>query len=184
MASLLRGVFGERSLTKLAGLYGERAAAERAALEVTRAAGLQPAQVRILGPEDAHRSHREWFSRSVEPETGGIFRTLLRTHLVLGVVGAVAGVLLYATLVGTRQAMVVGSPLLSFIAIVGFATTFGLMAGGLLSLRPDHTLLINQLRTGLKGNRWAVVVHPTDERQVQAAREALQASGAKVLATF
>lgn len=184
MAFMLQGLFGERSLTKLAGLYGERAEAERAAAELARAAGLQPSQLRILGPEDAARSHREWFSRAVEPETRGIFRTILRTHAVTGTVGVALGVLLYAVLFGTGVPMVRSSPWLSFFVIVGFVATFGLMVGGLLSLRPDHALLINELRTGLKANRWAVVVHPTDERQVDAARRSLEASGAKVLATM
>lgn len=73
------------------------------------------------------------------------------------------------------------SPLLAFIAFVGFGITFGLLLGGLIAIRPDHVWLITAVRRALQENRWAVIVHPTDAAQTAAARELLRGSGAEVL---
>ena len=184
MAFFLKRLFGERSVSKLAGVYGQQDAAEGAASRLAGVAGLQAAQMRVLGPQDAKLSHHEIFARSVEPEVGGIFRTMLRTHAVFAVVGAVVGVVLFALVYASGLAMVVASPVFSFAVIVGFATIFGMLFAGLLSLRPDHTVLMNELRSALNERRWAVVVHPTSEQQFDAAKQALQASGAQVLTTL
>ncbi len=184
MAFGLKGLFGERSLSKLAGVYGEREAAESAAGRLAGVAGITAAQLRVLGPSDATLSHHEIFARSVEPEARGIFRTILRSHAILGVVGAAVGVLIFAWLYSTGMSLIVASPYFSFFVIVGFVTAFAMMIAGLLSLRPDHTLLMNELRTALRSSRWAVVVHPTSEPQFDAAKQALQASGAQILTTL
>lgn len=184
MLFFMRGVFGERSVSKLAGVYRLRGDAEHAAHDLAGVAGLEPAQLRVLGPQDVRPSHREYFARAVEPETRGIFRTLWRTHAITGAIGAALGVLLFAALYFAGQPMVVGSPWFALMVCTGFATTFGLLAGGVLSMRPDHALLIDQLRRALRERGWAVVVHPVSEQQFDAARRALQSSGAKVLTTL
>ena len=56
--------------------------------------------------------------------------------------------------------MIASSPLLALIALVGFGTTFGLLAGGLLPMRPDHIRLITRVRSALRHDHWAVVAHP------------------------
>jgi len=76
------------------------------------------------------------------------------------------------------------SPLLAFIAIVGFSTTFGLMAGGFIALRPDHIFLISQLRSALRENRWVVVAHPVNREQAARAKGLLLQSQAEVHSTL
>jgi hypothetical protein len=184
MQHLLKGLFGEASLTKVAGLFPDRPLADAAAAQVLRAPGMAPAQVRILGPEDARMSRRDIFGRSLEPEQRGIFRTLFITHGITGVIGAIVGVLLFTGLYRSGQPMVASSPMLAFIAIVGFSTTFGLLLGGLIAIRPDHVWLITAVRSGLKQGKWAVIVHPVDTGQTAAARELLLKSGAEILKTL
>lgn len=184
MAFLLRSLSGERSVSKLAGLYRARDDAESAATRLAGLAGLETTQLRVLGPEDARRPRNDRFVRAVEPEVSGIFRTILRSHAICGAVGAAIGVVLFLALYFRGEEMIVSSPWLALIAITGFAAIFGLFVAGLLSLRPDHSVLINELRAALKASRWAVVVHPTSEQQFDAAREVLELSGAKVLTTF
>jgi hypothetical protein len=62
-----------------------------------------------------------------------------------------------------------------------FGAFAGGMAGGLLTLRPDHALVIRQIRSALKQGRWAVVVHPRDGGRADAACATLQAAGAAPL---
>ena len=132
MAYLLQGLFGERSLTKVAGLYPQKGQAESSMAAVMRLGGLQPGQVRLLGPHDARAPQREIFSYAMEPEPQGIARTFYQTHLVGGMAGAAAGLALYAWFWRAGHPMIASSPLLALIALVGFGTTFGLLAGGLL----------------------------------------------------
>lgn len=129
-------------------------------------------------------SHSEFFGRSLEPEQRGIFRTLLKTHAITGLGGMVLGLLLYFWLYSAGQPTITSSPLIAFGAIVGFAIAFGLILGGLLTLRPDHVKLIASVRSALAANRWALVLHPVNPAQVQAAKDLLMASGAETLSTF
>lgn len=181
MEYVLKGMFGEKSLTKVVGLFIDKTQADAAAADVMKTPGMVAGQTRVLGPQDAKMSHRELFGRSMEPEQHGIFKTMLITHGVTGLAGGVLGVLLFIWFYRNGQPMVVSSPMLAFIAMVGFGMTFGLILGGLLTIRPDHIWLISAVRSALKENRWAVVVHPTDAEQTVAAKETLRQSGAEVL---
>jgi len=184
MENIAKGVFGEVSLTKVAGLFSDKSQAEATATALLRMPGMVPAQVRVLGPQDAKMSRRDIFGRNLEPEQHGIFKTLLITHGIFGLLGAAAGVLLFLWLYHNGQPMVAGSPRLAFGAIVGFATAFGLMLGGLITIRPDHVWLIASVRSSLKKNKWAVIVHPVDSAQTSAASELLRKDGAEILKTL
>lgn len=184
MEHTLKGLFGEQSVTKVVGLYGTQNDAEAAAAQARALQGMLPTQVRLLGPQDAKVSHREFFGRTLEPEQRGIFRTLFKAHAITGGVGAVIGLLLYTWLYSTGQPMVASSPVVAFIVFLNFGTVFGLIVGGLIALRPDHVKLITSVRSALAGNRWALVLHPVNEAQVQAAKALLIASGAETLSTF
>lgn len=80
--------------------------------------------------------------------------------------------------------MVASSPLLAFIALVGFSITFGLLAGGFLSMRPDHIRLITRVRSALRHNHWAVVAHPTTPEQTARVKAVLHDSAAEVISTL
>jgi len=184
MEHILKGMFGEVSVTKVAGLFPDKSQADAAAAEVLKTPGMAPGQVRMLGPEDAKMSRRDIFGRNLEPEQRGIFRTLFITHGITGVIGAIVGVLLFIGLYRSGQPMVASSPMLAFIAIVGFSITFGLLLGGLIAIRPDHVWLITAVRSGLKQGKWAVIVHPVDAGQTAGAKELLLKSGAEILKTL
>ena len=176
-------MFGEKSLTKVAGLFVQRAQAEAAAAQLAGASGLEPGQVRLLGPQDAKASHRNVFGRQLEPEQRGLFRTMLRAHFVTALIGIVVGVVLFFLLFRSVQ-MVAQSPVLAFIAIVWVCFLAALIVGGLITLRPDHVELISSVRRALRNNRWAVVVHPIDPSQNEAAKALLKGVGAEVLSSL
>ena len=182
---LLQGLYGERSLTKVAGLFTQKSQAESSMAQMVRAGGLQQGQVRLLGPQDARISRQEIFSRAVEPEGGqAMARSFWQAHAVTGLAGAAAGLALFMWFLREGQPMVASSPLLAFLAMVGFGTTFGLMFGGLLALRPDHVLMITRVRSALRHNRWAVVAHPTSPEQTARVKAVLEGSSAEVVSTL
>lgn len=184
MSYFLQGLFGERSLTKVAGLFAQKSQAESSMEQVLRSGGLNAAQVRLLGPQDAHTARREWLGRAMEPESAGMARTFLQTHLVGGMAGAVAGLALYLWFYRAGHPMIASSPAVAFIAIVGFAVTFGLLLGGLLTMRPDHVRLITRVRSALRHNQWAVVAHPINSEQTERVRQVLEKSAAEVVSTL
>lgn len=184
MSYLLQGLFGERSLTKVVGLFAQKSQAESSMTQVLSAGGLQAGQVRLLGPQDAKAPHRELFSQAMEPETQGIARTVFQTHVVGAMAGAAAGLGLFAWLYRAGHPMIVSSPMLAFIALVGFGTTFGMLAGGLLAMRPDHIRLITRVRSALRHEHWAVVTHPTTPEQAARVKAVLHDSAAEVVSTL
>jgi len=169
---ILKGMFGEKSLTKVVGLFPDKSQADAAVSKVLKAPGMVAGQVRVLGPEDAKMSRREIFGRTMEPEQRGIFKTLFLTHGITGLAGALLGVLLFTWFYRSGQPMVASSPMLAFIAIVGFATTFGLLLGGLIAIRPDHVWLITAVRRkSLGGDRASDRCKPDRRCQGNTSRE-------------
>lgn len=177
-------MFGERSTTKLAGVFKERTSAEAAMGRLAKLPGFQAGQVRLLGPNDARSSHREVFGRKVEPEQRGIARTLVRAHVIWGLIGLVIGLIVFFWLYGSGRPLIVSSPVFAFFVIVGFATVFGLLIGGLFALRPDHVRLISAVRHALREQNWAVIVHPTSSEQAERAKALLQGSANELLTTL
>ncbi len=184
MEYLLQARFGAKSLSKVAGLFAREADADIAVRRLLRLPGMEPGQVRRLGPEDANLRNCDLLSRALEPAQQGILRTLVRTHAIAGFAGAALGLAVFCYLIATDQPAVLSRPLLAFIAIVGFGTTLGLMLGWLASLRPDHIWVISRVRSALRARQWVVVAHTTDAHQTALAQDLLNSSEADVVRTL
>ena len=176
-----RVIFGERSLTKVAGLFMNRSGAEDAAQQVKRTAGLDDAQVNLVGPPDGDTPGSPAFSSKLEPEQAGIWRTLVRAHLVSGAAGVVAGILLYLGFIVAGNAAVVSTAGMSFAVFVFFGGVLGLLVGGLLTARPDHVLVIASVRRAIRKGRWAVVIHPVTQAQIDGAVSELRGRSYRVV---
>lgn len=177
-------IFGERSLTKVAAVYPNAQSAEDARARLLRSGTWADEQVVLLTPADARMSRRALLGRKMEPESSGIFRTILRAHLFTGVVGFALGALVWWWMWRTALPLIAASPALSFVAIVFLGTAFGMMFGGLISLRPDHARVITFVRSALRRGQWAVVAHPLDAPQAEAAAEMLRAGSDQVERTL
>lgn len=184
MDYLLQGMFSENSLSKVVGFFVREADADIAVRRLLRLPGMEPGQVRLLGPQHADLRNRDLLSRALEPEAHGVFTTLVRTHAIAGLVGAVLGLIAFGYLIATYEPAVLNNPLLAFIAIVGFGTTFGLMLGALNALRPDRVWVVNRVRSALRKRQWVVVAHPSDSHQAALAQDLLDSSEAQVVRTL
>ena len=83
---------GELSNSKIAAVFPDASRARLAAQAVTAALSLGAAQVQVITPAEPHPG------RKLEPEPRGIWRTIVRAHARLGLVGAVAGLVAFAAL--------------------------------------------------------------------------------------
>ena len=185
MSHALQGLFGERSVTKVAGLFSQKSQAESFVQQMLRSGALQASQVRLLGPQDAKLARQDIFGQAVEPESRGMVRTFLQTHMVGGMAGAALGIAIYAWFRNAAHPALAAAPVMAPLAMIGFATALGLMFGGLLTIRPDHVRLITRVRSALRHNQWAVVTHPTSAEQTARVREMLEGGdAAEVVSTL
>jgi hypothetical protein len=176
--TLTKLFFREHSLSKVAAVYPLAIDAQLAARDVKALPDMQDRQVQVVAPYD-----REW-GRKVEPEGVGIWRTAIRAHVTCGVLGLVAGVLLFVAFYASGTQAVLSSPGMSLVAMVLFSTMLGLIVGGALTVRPDHDAVVSTVRQAVTAGRWSVVVHPTTRDQRTAARDALSATSARVAGTL
>ena len=79
------------------------------------------------------------FARKMEPESKGIRRTAIRSHLVLGPSGLLVGALAAATLVTLGWPAAVASPMLTALFLATLGLFSGLMLAGLFTLLPDRS---------------------------------------------
>lgn len=177
-------IFGERSLTKVAAVFDNRSSAEYAAEHLKHAGIMSESQVNLVGPGDTAGPANAPISRKLEPEQNGIWHTLIRAHVFTGSFGAIAGVLLYIALAVSGNDTVLSTPYMSLFVMVFFGTIFGLLFGGLLTLRPDHYRVISLVRRAVSSGRWAVVAHPSTHRQIEFAVDELHHRSNQVVRSF
>ena len=175
---IVRWFFRERSLSKVAATYPDSRRALRARDRVETSAGIERRRVHLVGPFD-----RGW-GRKVEPEGVGIARTAIRAHLTCGAIGLAAALALYLALRANDVPAIVSTPWLSLLAMLFFGAVFGLMAGGLLTIRPDHEPLIARIGEATRTGHWTVVVHPVTRDELERSMRALESTGAAVVRTL
>lgn len=182
--SIKQAFFGEHSLTKVAALFPTHDSAESAARRTQQAAGMNQSQFKLVGPPDDGYSKGTPLSRKLEPEQAGIWRTLVRAHVMTGALGAVFGALMFMGLVIAGNVAVASTPIMSLVSILFFGTLFGLLVGGLLTLRPDHARVASAVRRAIRLGRWAVVAHPVNRKQTNLVMHELRMHSDDVVRTL
>ena len=171
-------VTGEVSSSKVAAVFASEASAREVAGRVRKTLQLTDAQVQVITPADRRPGHK------LEPETQGIFHTIVRAHVHLGMWGAVAGAAAFGVLWAMGLPLIVNSAMLAGAVMIAFGAVAGLMLGGLVSLRPDHDLYINKVFDALGEGRSAVVVHAFSKEQSAQAEALLKDASGEVVSTL
>ena len=168
-------LFGERSLTTVAALFGQAQDARNAAEHVVRDARLPEKQVKVVGPGDPS------LERKLEPEESGIVHTLIRSHIALGILGLIVGMLIAGALILGGVGWAVASPYYTFGVAAIFFAVGGMMLGGLVSIRPDRAVLDTTVEAAVQEGRWAVVVHPVNHKEEERALDVLEHTTGEVV---
>ncbi len=171
-------VTGEVSNSKLAAVFDGRRAAQDAAAALCRELDVATSQVKLIAPGSADVDIK------LEPEGGGIWRTIILAHMWLGIWGAVLGLLAFGLLYWGGVPFIVQSPVAALLVLLFFGATAGLLLGGLVSLRPDHDRYIQATHDAMEEGRTTVVVHALSHEQRTRAAEFLSARGADVTQTL
>lgn len=167
-------LFGERSLTLVAAVFGDRGSAVRAA-DALRRLSARRLGIFLIAPCDPR------LGRKMEPESHGIWRTLQRSHAWLGPLGALGGLLAAALVLAGGWPAALASPAATLGLGAVYGAFAGLLAAGLLTLRPDRARVITQLREASENGHWAVVSHPVSARDALVARQTLASGGGQVM---
>ncbi len=176
-------LLAERSPHKLAGIYARGDAAHEAQREIVAEGRMHVRQVRVLNPRNDADDSDALF-RQIEPEGERIPRTLLRTHVLLGISGAFVGIMAFAIAWSSGSEMLRSTPVAGFIAFTFLTAVAGMLIAGLIGLRPDQRVLAMRLQDRLRDGQWAVIAHPLDRCQSDAAGRVLGRSARQVLRTL
>lgn len=171
-------LFGERATTKIAGVFESESAAHAAADSLKSTVGLQSTQVLLVDPQEKD------YAKKLEPEPQGIARTAMRAHIMLGLAGFVAGILVWSGLYAADLPAILSSPGLSAMAVIFLCTIAGLLLGGLVTSRPDHQVVIHRVRKAAEEGHWSLIVHPRTARECDAVMVELTALRADVVRTI
>lgn len=168
---------GETSNHKLAAVFDDRADAEEATRAVAAETSLAADQLAVVDADAAQTN------RKLLPESHGIWRTLIRSHVVLGAVGALTGIGLFVSLYMLGARFVTDNPLLAAMVFVHVLTLFGLMVGGLTTIRPDQVPYVRVARKALREGHVVVLVHAQSGSELSAARDVLKQPALKAVRT-
>ncbi len=171
-------ITGELSNSKVAAVFTNPATARKAAETVIQSLSLTPAQVQVITPDEPHPG------RKLEPEIRGVWRTIVVAHAKLGVLGVVAGLVVFAVLYALHVGFIVSSPIAAALVLLFFGAVAGLMLGGLVSLRPDHDRYIQATRDAMEAGDTTVVVHAFSAEQRDQAADLLRARGGETTSTL
>lgn len=171
-------VTAEVSNHKVAAVFPNANAARQAAAAVSSSLSLGASQVQLIFPGEPHPG------RKLEPESRGIWHTIVVAHVKLGIAGVIAGVVLFGVLYATGVAFIVNSPVAALLVLVFFGGVAGLMLGGLVSLRPDHDRYVEATRDAMDEGMTTVVVHAFSAAQRAQAAEFLRGRGGDVTSTL
>lgn len=171
-------VTGEVSNSKLAAVFASHAAAVAAVDALVAGTDIQAPQVKLIAPGERD------IGLKLEPEGRNIWRTVIVSHARLGLLGAFAGLLLFALLTWLGVAFVVNSPWAAAGVCLFFGAIAGLMLGGLVSLRPDHSPYVAAARDARDEGRTTLVVHALSAEQRARAAAFLARRGGEVTQTL
>ncbi len=163
------GMTGEASDHKVAGIFKDADKLNDCRQRLLETGGLKDSQILALAPGD------QADGALLEPESRGIWHTLIRTHLWLALAGAVVGLVAFALLIWLDIAFVVGNPWAAAMLLVFFCTVGGAMVGGAVTLRPDHSPYIVKVKAALGDNHHVLIVHANDAQQLGKAHDCLKA---------
>lgn len=176
--NVTRGITGEHFDHKLAAIFEEENKARTAADALRQNTSLQGAQVLVVAPSDPDSG---W---ELEPEDKGIWRTLIWSHLWLGLAGAIAGVIFFGILYIARVMFILANPIAAVLITAAFGAVFGMLLAGLITLRPDHMPYVSVAQSALKRGKFVVTVHARSLEQLNEAKAMLNNYPARTISTF
>ncbi|MBT0586686.1 hypothetical protein [Alteromonas oceanisediminis] len=141
---------------RIAAVFGSKSAAESLASELVKSADVSEQRINVIAPKDHE------FNRKLEGSSQKIGKRMLKDHIIWGIGGLTFGAVVAGILVSFGPELTRQNPVFTFIALISPGIFSGLFISGLLSLRPDHDMTNEQVRSAAQKGEWTVVVSLDD----------------------
>lgn len=163
---------------KIAAVFDSATEAENTARALREQTSLPSDRIIVISPDDPDSG------RALEPESKGIWRTLVRSHVGLGIAGAVVGFVLFLVLYSADVAFITLNLVVSVIVLTVFGAVGGLLLAGMVTLRPDHMPYIALAQSALRKGKYVLTVHASSEEQMDEAMKTLRNRGVRSVRSF
>ncbi|GAB3015055.1 hypothetical protein [Bowmanella dokdonensis] len=171
-------IIDEEHISKVGGIFEQEAKAKQAIQSLMTEGDFRQEEVNLVPPGDKS------FDEKIETDDLAVKRTLLNSHIILGLIAVLVGLGVAALLVSYGPAFTQSSPMMTFIALGILSLFLGMMLAGFISLRPDEDRLVNKVRKATLNHRWVVVVQAKDKQHAEQARNILKRSTGSLAETF
>ncbi len=119
-----------------------------------------------------------------EPEDQGIWKTLVRSHVWLGVGGAVTGFILFLLLNALGVGFIAQNALVAASVLTAIGAAIGMLLAGAVTIRPDHTPYLVKAQSALNKGKYVLAVHASSSEQLQEAKSLLDSRNVKTVETI
>lgn len=161
--------------TQLAAIFSSHKEAEEAVQALTSDTAIASEQIAVLSPDESE------LSRKVEADSRSVGKRMLTSHVAMGGIGLVVGLLIASVLVNTGPLLTQQNPIFTYIALISPGLFIGMFVAGLFSLRPDRSELIETVRHALKEKRVALIVNLKNAQSVDTVRKVLSRKSATIV---
>ena len=132
--------------------------------------GFTSRQIDIVAPD------AEFLGKKMEPEQRDIAKTGVRAHLILGLLGITAALVIGLLMIGFGPDFARFNPYWTLLAVGIIGAFFGLLVGGFITLRMDKDFYLMKVLGAQNNHEWSVIVHAEDRHQKAQAKKLLNSS--------
>ncbi len=158
----LRGAVTPNDELQVAAVFESKQKAQQTISMVQDNADVDPSQIKIIQGNDPH------FSEKLERNSRTLGKRLWSSHLLLGTIGLVQGLIVAFLLVQFGPAFTQQNPVFTYIALISPGIFIGLFVAGLIGLRPDRDELVQSVKHAIRYGKVALVINL---RKTQSAKD-------------
>lgn len=171
-------ITGEQEAHKVAAIFETESDANGVARVLSQDTSLDHEQVIVVSPQDQHPGEE------LEPENQGIWQTLVRSHLWLGIGGAVAGFIVFLILSAVGVGFIAQNGVVAAAVLAALGLILGLLLAGGVTLRPDHTPYVAKAQSALREGKYVLTVHASSSEQLKEATAVLKNRNVQLVRTI
>ncbi|MDO6568094.1 hypothetical protein Q4561_13555 [Alteromonas sp. 1_MG-2023] len=149
----LRASLAPTDQIQVAAIFEDKLSAKQTIQQLANSTNVSTDQVSFIDASDTQ------ISQKLEQESKHIGKNLWHSHLMLGGIGLLVGILAAFLLVSFGPELTQQNPLFTYIALISPGIFTGLFVAGLVGLRPDRSEIVQAVRHAIRRNHVAVVIN-------------------------
>ena len=160
---------------QVAAVFSSRQKIQQALEVVQEETSVEISQVEIIEAGDPKVGEK------LEPNNAAIGKNMWSSHLLLGSIGLIAGLMAAFFLTQFGPALTQQNPLFTYIALISPGLFIGLFIAGLIGLRPDRNEVIQTVRHAVRYGKLALVINLKKSQSSSEVRQLLKQHTDKVV---